>query len=282
MVAPSECDINRSGPVVTFRPRSAKRLRSHGLRPESRRGQPYLMMARYYSSSVGRFMSPDPVGDTALRDPQSWNLFAYVRNNPLAYIDPSGTSSAWSLESSIGSQGLGRGVGDNPIGATPGMDGAKDARAMAMNTACPGSANSTPTPWEDFDGLQWDRSQSDGERGSESSTGVRVSSFAQLFPREAEWHLHVAPPVPLPDGYEMGEVGGRGVFSRLFEGGSWLNKGQYLRIGVSRMGGDWVFRASGKWVETLGRIPFLQRFIQDGHIVFKNLGPISGGSPPAP
>ena len=28
--------------------------------------------------------------DQHIQDPQSWNLYAYVRNNPLRYVDPSG------------------------------------------------------------------------------------------------------------------------------------------------------------------------------------------------
>jgi RHS repeat-associated protein len=54
--------------------------------------------ARYCSSSQGRFTSPDPLGASAkASDPQSWNRYAYVGNNPLAFSDPSGlikTSSA--------------------------------------------------------------------------------------------------------------------------------------------------------------------------------------------
>jgi len=47
--------------------------------------------ARYYSSAQGRFTSPDePLVDQRPSDPQSWNLFAYVSNNPLIYIDPLG------------------------------------------------------------------------------------------------------------------------------------------------------------------------------------------------
>jgi RHS repeat-associated protein len=52
--------------------------------------------ARYYSSSMGRFMSPDwsakedPVPYAQLDDPQSLNLYAYVRNNPLSKADPDG------------------------------------------------------------------------------------------------------------------------------------------------------------------------------------------------
>jgi len=48
--------------------------------------------ARYNSSNMGRFMSPDPVfiSATRLTDPQSLNLYAYVRNNPLSLVDPTG------------------------------------------------------------------------------------------------------------------------------------------------------------------------------------------------
>ncbi len=48
--------------------------------------------ARYMSSAQGRFTSPDPFGAGAarLQDPQSWNLYAYVRNNPLLYVDSDG------------------------------------------------------------------------------------------------------------------------------------------------------------------------------------------------
>ncbi len=47
--------------------------------------------ARYYKSQHGRFTSPDNfVNDTHVSDPQSWNLYVYVRNNPLTLTDPSG------------------------------------------------------------------------------------------------------------------------------------------------------------------------------------------------
>ena len=52
--------------------------------------------ARYYSSAMGRFMSPDwaakaePVPYAVLGDPQSLNLYAYVRNNPLSRADADG------------------------------------------------------------------------------------------------------------------------------------------------------------------------------------------------
>jgi RHS repeat-associated protein len=48
-------------------------------------------LARYYSSTQGRFTSPDDfLNDTHVHDPASWNLYAYVRNNPLKLVDPTG------------------------------------------------------------------------------------------------------------------------------------------------------------------------------------------------
>ncbi len=46
--------------------------------------------ARYDASSIGRFMTPDDGSHQTVGDPQSWNLYAYVRNQPLRYVDPTG------------------------------------------------------------------------------------------------------------------------------------------------------------------------------------------------
>ncbi len=46
--------------------------------------------ARYLSGAQGRFTSADP-GNAHLEDPQTWNGYAYVNNNPLNFTDPSGT-----------------------------------------------------------------------------------------------------------------------------------------------------------------------------------------------
>jgi RHS repeat-associated protein len=47
--------------------------------------------ARYFGSSLGRFMSPDgPFSDQNNENPQSWNLYTYARNNPLRFTDADG------------------------------------------------------------------------------------------------------------------------------------------------------------------------------------------------
>lgn len=53
--------------------------------------------ARYMSSQYGRFMTPDPSGVafSSLSAPQSWNLYSYVQNNPLSFVDPDGRECVW-------------------------------------------------------------------------------------------------------------------------------------------------------------------------------------------
>ncbi|MBO0720793.1 MAG: RHS repeat-associated core domain-containing protein, partial [Blastocatellia bacterium] len=56
--------------------------------------------ARYFGSSLGRFMTPDwaakptAVPYAVFGDPQSLNLYSYVRNNPLSKADPDGHCSS--------------------------------------------------------------------------------------------------------------------------------------------------------------------------------------------
>lgn len=52
--------------------------------------QANIMFARYYSSGLARFMAVDPGNDVNMANPQSWNKYAYVGNNPHITIDPDG------------------------------------------------------------------------------------------------------------------------------------------------------------------------------------------------
>ena len=62
--------------------------------------------ARYNSSNFGRFMSPDlnNAGSTQ-DDPQSWNLYPYVKNNPLNAIDPNGKDVVVCIQNGTDSKG---------------------------------------------------------------------------------------------------------------------------------------------------------------------------------
>jgi RHS repeat-associated protein len=81
--------------VVRFSP-----SRSTGKERDTESGNDYFG-ARYYASSMGRFMSPDwsakqdPVPYARLDNPQTLNLYAYLRNNPLAGVDADGHCPSW-------------------------------------------------------------------------------------------------------------------------------------------------------------------------------------------
>lgn len=69
--------------------------RISGKERDSESGNDYFG-ARYYASTMGRFLSPDwsakeePVPYAKLDNPQTLNLYNYMRNNPLAGVDLDG------------------------------------------------------------------------------------------------------------------------------------------------------------------------------------------------
>ena len=86
-------------------------------------------MNRYYSSTIGRFLTPDPYqanngGPGDPKDPQSWNRYTFVENAPVDYGDPSGeaiSDCVWS-----------GGCGFNPTGGNYG--GAVGGSSLAQIT----------------------------------------------------------------------------------------------------------------------------------------------------
>ena len=79
--------------------------------------------ARYYGSAIGRFMSPDwaakeaPVPYATFDDPQSLNLYSYVKNNPLSHVDADGHCCDWSAAAQFVNGALNAFVSDNALGA---------------------------------------------------------------------------------------------------------------------------------------------------------------------
>ncbi len=62
--------------------------RCTGKERDTESGNDYFGAARYYASSMGRWLSPDPLGMAFAdpTDPQSLNHYAYVLNNPLIFF----------------------------------------------------------------------------------------------------------------------------------------------------------------------------------------------------
>lgn len=73
------------GTTFSIEPESFNSFRSHEMRAEQ---------AAPLSIRTGRFLSVDPGRDWDMHQPQSWNMYAYVRNNPINRIDPTGRSCA--------------------------------------------------------------------------------------------------------------------------------------------------------------------------------------------
>jgi RHS repeat-associated protein len=49
-----------------------------------------LMGSRYYDSTLGRFTQPDTIVPVGVQGIQAFDRFAFVNNNPLRYVDPTG------------------------------------------------------------------------------------------------------------------------------------------------------------------------------------------------
>jgi RHS repeat-associated protein len=91
-------EVSKSTTVLGLRAAlHLERVRSRytGKERDTESGNDYFE-ARYYSSAMGRFQSPDwsekpeavPYAD--LENPQTLNLYSYMRNNPLSGTDPDG------------------------------------------------------------------------------------------------------------------------------------------------------------------------------------------------
>src|SRR5581483_9741025 len=108
--------------------------------------------ARYYSSTMGRFISPnwsakeEPVPFASFSDPQSLNLYSYVRNNPHSNTDADGHcdigcqfSIAWGIF-----QGIQRDGGVGAYSKNVGIGVLKGAGSAVVNTVKLAAAGMNP------------------------------------------------------------------------------------------------------------------------------------------
>ena len=66
--------------------KSTRRYTNH----EDNEGSAIYMQARTYLPAYGKFAQVDPAYDQTKDDPESWNLYNYVTNNPVTHTDPDG------------------------------------------------------------------------------------------------------------------------------------------------------------------------------------------------
>src|SRR5262249_27943211 len=77
-----ESDYSSFGSEYVVTGSGANHYKFTGKERDSETGLDYFG-ARYYSNLTGRFITPDkPFADQHKENPQTWNLYTYVRNNP--------------------------------------------------------------------------------------------------------------------------------------------------------------------------------------------------------
>ena len=124
-----------------------------GYERDTETGNDYAM-ARYYSQTEERFLSPDPLsGD--ITDPQTLNKYTYARNNPVNLTDPTGLTSETGVclsENGLGSCGNEQCLEDPtcgyiPVGDPEGNNGPEDPVYHPPNVGSntnPPAGDSTP------------------------------------------------------------------------------------------------------------------------------------------
>ncbi len=80
-----------SGAVLSAASSSGNHYKFDGMERDSESGLDHTLH-RQYASNYGRWLSPDPGGVKVvnLEDPQTWNLYSFVRDTPTTLTDPTG------------------------------------------------------------------------------------------------------------------------------------------------------------------------------------------------
>jgi RHS repeat-associated protein len=141
-----ETDVRFSRPLFTGKER------------DSESGNDYFG-ARYYASSMGRWISPDwsagaeAVPYASLDNPQSLNLYGYAGNNPLRNIDLDGHIYNGQCDSGESTGCLGNGRGATEV-ETPSavQDGWQSIQEAHNDDVAKAQQQSAPTPLKDKNG----------------------------------------------------------------------------------------------------------------------------------
>ena len=151
------------------------------------------MHARSYASVSGRFFSVDPARDYDFSRPQSFNLYAYVRNNPVSAVDPTGkyswahstsslrpTEVAGGWESAIGS-------GDTLFFRTMPQEAQEGGGAAGNSSASPTGLSAEDEAAELLARLVYAEAGGEGSPGMEAVAAVVMNRVASPnFPDTVE------------------------------------------------------------------------------------------------
>jgi RHS repeat-associated protein len=99
---------------------------------------------RYHASSLGRFMTPDPIMimKQKLRDPQQWNMYSYTRNNPVTFTDPTGAYTCQGNKDQCAQIKAGYDAAQKALAAAkPKSEQAKQLKSVLDFVGAPGKAN---------------------------------------------------------------------------------------------------------------------------------------------
>jgi RHS repeat-associated protein len=144
--------------------------------------------ARYYASSMGRMLSPDPGSPTPLHllNPQRWNMYSYALNNPFSYTDSTGMDAAavnFSKEIAIvGHEGIMSVHSDGTVvyarfgpagGSRPAGPG--EVQSFALNAKVQFDSNGQPTT-DSLNAVKKELATSGPEKGQDPSS-IRINYF---------------------------------------------------------------------------------------------------------
>jgi RHS repeat-associated protein len=95
-----DCDFLPYGEERCVASSSGNHYKFDGMERDSESGLDHTLH-RQYASNYGRWLTPDPGGVKVvnLEDPQTWNLYSFVRDTPTTLTDPTGLQQEGSYQS---------------------------------------------------------------------------------------------------------------------------------------------------------------------------------------
>ena len=183
--------------------------------------------ARWYDPKLGRFLSADTIVPNA-SNPQDLNRFAYVRNNPLRYVDPSGHILCDGATSCAqgGSAQPGSGAAKKPPAPPPPPNPNPNTYQKTYGNDVKPSRPTTPArPFlpQAPSGFVWQP-----VRTPNGSTSIKITPYITVL--ESDRDAYSGPMVPIPGLREDAPHIPQGMLDDLWEEGSLkLLDGRYIQ-----------------------------------------------------